>query len=120
MSLKLATAMFEMGRLNSLLEMYNESTNTNYFNLALGIHKMLLSDSFLVARTHYSLGVTLASQEIKTNSNVASEHLKKPLCICQRVFDLEHILSAIIVCAPGLLNKRTGDWHHFGLRKNSY
>ena len=107
MSLKLATVMFEMGSLHSILEMYDKSAKC--FNLALGIRKTLLGDSFLVARTHYSLGVTLASREIKTNSSAASEHLKEALRICKKVFDSEHIQSAIIVRALGVLDESTGD-----------
>ncbi len=63
MNLKLATVLFEMGSLYSRLERYDKSTNC--FNSALGIRKSLLSDSFIVACTHYRLGVTLISLELK-------------------------------------------------------
>jgi tetratricopeptide (TPR) repeat protein len=112
MSLKLAAVMFEMGSLHIVLEMYEKSAN--FFHLALGIRKALLGDSFLVARTHYSLGVTLASQELKTNninsSSSSSEyHLKEALRICQKEFESEHIQSAIIVRALGVLTESKGD-----------
>jgi len=109
MSLKLATVMFEMGSLHSVLEAYDKSANC--FDLALGIRKVLLGDSFLVARTHYSLGVTIAPQELKTNSTATSSesHLKEALRICEKEFESEHIQSAIIVRALGVLNESKGD-----------
>ncbi|KAL7537757.1 hypothetical protein ACHAXR_008051 [Thalassiosira sp. AJA248-18] len=109
MNLKFATVMFELGSLLSKEGLYNDSANC--FNFALEIRKALLGDSFVVARTHYSLGVTKASQELRANSDIASVfHLEEALRICQQEFEEEHLQSAIIVHALGVLNERKGDF----------
>jgi len=109
-NLKLATVMFEIGSLLSQTGEYDDSANC--FNFALEIRKAILGDSFVVARTNYSLGVTQASQELKANKNIASasHHLEEALRICQQEFEAEHLQSAIIVHALGVLNERKGDF----------
>jgi hypothetical protein len=62
---KFATVSFELGSLLSQIEEHIDSAHC--FNVALEIRKALLGDSFVVARTNYSLGVTIASQELKEN-----------------------------------------------------
>ena len=64
-TLKFATVSFELGSLLSQIGEHIDSAHC--FNVALEIRKALLGDSFVVARTHYSLGVTIASQELKEN-----------------------------------------------------
>ena len=109
MNLKFATVMFEMGSLLSQMGKYEDSGNC--FSFALEIRKALLGDSFVVARTHYSLGVTLASQELEANTNTASAtHLEEALRICEEEFESDHVQSAIIVHALGVLNERKGDF----------
>ena len=109
MNLKFATVMFELGSLLSQMGKYDDSANCFYFSLE--IRKSLLSDSFVVARTHYSLGVTLASQELQSNTNTESaSHLEEALRICQSEFDTDHVQSAVIVHALGVLNDRKGDF----------
>ena len=109
MNLKFATVMFEMGSVLSQQGLYDDSANC--FNFALEIRKAMLGDSFVVARTHYSLGVTKASQELRSNSDIASSsHLEEALRICQQEFEEEHLQSAIIVHALGVLNERKGDF----------
>ena len=64
-TLKFATVSFELGSLLSQIGEHIDSAHC--FNVALEIRKALLGDSFVVARTNYSLGVTIASQELKEN-----------------------------------------------------
>jgi tetratricopeptide (TPR) repeat protein len=107
-TLKFATVMFELGSLLSQRGEYIDSANC--FNIALEIRKHLLGDSFVVACTHYSLGVTIASQELKENTTLSSaSHLEEALRICQQAFKGEHVQSAIIIQALGVLNEGRGD-----------
>ncbi|KAL3817278.1 hypothetical protein ACHAXA_003199 [Cyclostephanos tholiformis] len=107
-TLKFATVMFELGSLLSHRGEYSDSAT--FFNFALEIRKAHLGDSFLVARTHYSLGVTIAAQELKENTTFSSSsHLEEALRICQQEFTSEHVQSALIVHALGVLNERKGD-----------
>ncbi|KAL7472580.1 hypothetical protein ACHAXS_012951 [Conticribra weissflogii] len=109
LNLKFATIMFEMGSLLSQCEDYDDSANC--YKFALEIRKARLGDSFLVARTYYSLGVTLASQEIQSNiSTTSSSHLEEALRICQVEFEQNNLQSAIIIHALGVLNERKGDF----------
>ena len=107
-TLKFATVSFELG---SLLSQIGEHINsTHCFNVALEIRKALLGDSFVVARIHYSLGVTIASQELKENTTfLSASHPEEALRICEQVFKAGHVQSAIIVHALGVLNERKGD-----------
>ena len=109
-SLKFADVMFELGSLLSQRGEYGESAYC--FNFALQIRKNLLGDSFLVARTHYSLGVTQATLELGGNlpSGMAAGHLQETLRICSEQFEEEHLQFAIIVHALGVLNERNGDF----------
>jgi tetratricopeptide (TPR) repeat protein len=107
-SLKFAAVSFELGSLLSQRGEYIDSAQC--FNVALEIRKALLGDSFVVARTHYSLGVTIASQELTENTTFSSaSHLEEALRICEQEFKAEHVQSAIIVHALGVLNERKGD-----------
>jgi len=109
LNLKFATIMFEMGSLLSQCDDYDDSANC--YKFALEIRKARLGDSFLVARTYYSLGVTLASQEIQSNiSTTSSSHLEEALRICQVEFSQNNLQSAIIIHALGVLNERKGDF----------
>ena len=109
-SLKFAGVMFELGSLLSQRGEYGESAYC--FNFALQIRKNLLGDSFLVARTHYSLGVTQATLELGGNlpSGMAAGHLQEALRICSIQFEEEHLQFAIILHALGVLNERNGDF----------
>jgi len=109
-SLKLAGVMFELGSLLSQRGEYGESAYC--FNFALQIRKNLLGDSFLVARTHYSLGVTQATLELGGNlpSGMAAGHLQEAFRICSEQFEEEHLQFAIILHALGVLNERNGDF----------
>jgi hypothetical protein len=107
-TLRFATVSFELGSLLSQRGEYIDSAHC--FNVALDIRKALLGDSFVVARTHYSLGVTIASHELKENTTFSSaSHLEEALRICEQEFKAEHVQSAIIVHALGVLNERKCD-----------
>jgi tetratricopeptide (TPR) repeat protein len=107
-TLKFATVSFELGSLLSQRGEYIDSAQC--FNVALEIRKALLGDSFVVARTHYSLGVTIASQELLENTTfLSASHFEEALRICEQEFKAEHVQSAIIVHALGVLNERKGD-----------
>jgi len=110
MNLLFATIMFELGSLLSILGKYDDSSNC--FHFALEIRKALLGDSFVVARTHYSLGVTLACQGLESGVDTTSaSHLEEALRICEEGFiKTDNLQSAIIVHALGVLNERRGDF----------
>jgi hypothetical protein len=47
---------------------------------------------------------------LKENTSLSSaSHLEEALRICQQVFTAEHVQSALIVHALGVLNERKGD-----------
>jgi len=110
MNLLFATIMFELGSLLSILGKYDDSSNC--FHFALEIRKALLGDSFVVARTHYSLGVTLACQGLESGVDTTSaSHLEEALRICEEGFiKTDNLQSAIIIHALGVLNERRGDF----------
>ena len=109
LNLKLATIMYEMGSILSQNGEYIDSAS--FFKFALHVRKTTLSDSFFVARTHYSLGVTLASQEVLTNTTTdAFSHLEEALRICQQEFDGDSLQTAVILHAMGVLKERKGDF----------
>ena len=109
LNLKLATIMYEMGSILSQNGEYIDSAS--YFKFALHVRKATLSDSFVVARTHYSLGVTLASQEVLTNTTTdAFSHLEEALRICQQEFDGDSLQTAVVLHAMGVLKERKGDF----------
>mmetsp|Transcript_21043 Transcript_21043/g.42074 ORF Transcript_21043/g.42074 Transcript_21043/m.42074 type:complete len:1988 (-) Transcript_21043:41-6004(-) len=110
LNLKLASVMYEMGSIYSQKGEYMDSAQ--YFNVALHVRKSNLGDSFVVARTHYSLGVTLASQEVLTNTTTdAFSHLETALRICQQEFKGDNLQTAVILHALGVLNERKGIFH---------
>ena len=109
LNLKLASAMYGMGSIYSQNGEYTDAAS--YFNVALHIRKSNLGDSFVVARTHYSLGVTLASQEVLTNTTTdAFSHLEEALRICQKEFDGNNLQTAVILHSMGVLKERKGDF----------
>ena len=109
MNLKFATIMFQMGCLLNQQGRYDASTNC--LKTALEIQRNLLGDSFIVARTHHSLGVTKAAQELQSGTgNAAATHLEEALRICQQEFGAEQVQSATIIHALGILNERQGDF----------
>jgi tetratricopeptide (TPR) repeat protein len=110
LDLKFATVMFEMGTLLSQRNEYKDAANC--YKFALEIRKNKLQDSFIVARTHYSLGVTLASQELRANiTAAASSHLEEALRICQKECGKDNYQAAIIIHAMGVLDERKGDFN---------
>lgn len=110
LNLKFAGVMHELGSILSQQGQYEASATC--FNFGLEIRKALLGDSFLVARTHYSLGVTTAALELHSNSDVTSSgHLEEALRICQGGDEHVQSASAIIIHALGVLYERRGDFH---------
>ncbi|KAL7492014.1 hypothetical protein ACHAWT_001279 [Skeletonema menzelii] len=109
LNLKLASVMHEMGSIYSQNGEYMDSAQ--YFKVALHVRSSCLGDSFVVARTHYSLGVTLASQEVLTNTTTeAFSHLETALRICEQEFQGDNLQTAVILHAMGVLKERKNDF----------
>lgn len=109
LNLKLASVMHEMGSIYSQNGEYTDSAS--YFKVALHVRNSSLGDCFIVARTHYSLGVTLASQEVLTNTTTdAFSHLETALRICDQEFEGDNLQTAVILHAMGVLKERKGDF----------
>jgi tetratricopeptide (TPR) repeat protein len=108
MTLRFSTVIFELGILLSQRSEYHASADC--FCIALEIKKSLLGDTYVVARTHYSLGVTIAYQKSNRNEDFSStSHFKEALRICEQEFKAAHVQSSIIIHALGVLNERKGD-----------
>ena len=109
LNLKLASVMCEMGSLLSQNGEYIDSAS--FFKFALHVRKSSLGDSFVVARNHYSLGVTLATQEVFSNiSTEAFSHFEEALRICKQEFEGDNIQASVIIHAMGVLKERKGDF----------